>query len=103
MNVDGNIIWLFDSVPATLYHIFNEKTMGPYFKDISPKAWVEREHLDVAFFNRVIDACNIIPMPGYDGEGGAKWLTDERSICNALAYMIGILSRRNASYAIKWD
>ena len=37
-------------------------------------------------------------MPGYDGEGSAKWLVDERSICNALDYMIGILSRRNVEF-----
>ena len=96
MNVEGEDIWLFDSVPATLYHIFNEHTMGQYFKDISPKAWIKREHLYVAFYNRVIDVCNIIPMPGYDGEGSAEWLTDEKSICNALDYMRMILEFRNA-------
>ena len=94
MNVEGEVVWLLDSVPATLYHIFNEKTLGQYFKDISPDEWVEREHLDVGFVNRVIDVRNIIPMPGYDGKGGAKWLNDERSICDALDYMIRILERR---------
>ena len=59
--------------------------------------WINREHLVSGFFNGVIDQKNIIPMPGYDGEGGAKWLDNERDICNALDYMRGLLQRREST------
>lgn len=97
MNIDGEEVWLYDSVPATLYHVFNDNTMGKYFKDINPNMWINREHLVSGFFNGVIDQKNIIPMPGYDGEGGAKWLDNERDICNALDYMRGLLQRREST------
>ena len=95
INVDKKEVWLYDSVPATLYNIFDEKTLGKYFKEISPEDWIKREHLDIGFYDKAIDIENIIPMPGYDGKGGAMWLRDEKSICDALDYMKRLLEHRN--------
>lgn len=96
MNIDGKEVWLYDSVPATLYHVFNEKTLGKYFTDISPEAWIKREHLTVGFVNSITRQDKIIKMPGFDGKGSAKWLDDEESITKALQYMIAFLEARNA-------
>lgn len=95
MDIDGKEIWLYDSVPATLYHVFNEKTLGRYFTDISPETWIKREHLSMGFINNIIAQDKIISMPGYDGYGNAKWLDDEDSIREALGYMIAFLKIRN--------
>lgn len=94
MNIDGEEVWLYDSVPATLYHVFNDKTLGKYFTDISPETWIKREHLTMGFRNNIIARENIISMPGYDGIIKAKWLDDEESICKALQYMIAFLKAR---------
>lgn len=95
MSIDGKEIWLFDSVPATLYHVFNENTLGKYFVDIDPETWIKREHLTMGFVNSIIDQSNIIKMPGFDGNGSAMWLDDEESIRKALEYMIAFLEIRN--------
>ena len=92
---DGETIWLFDEVPALLYHIFMRDTLGKYFADFHDAVcWVEREHLEIGFTQDPIAPLHVRPLvPGLD-PGEAKWLTEEREIAEALKYMIRFLRER---------
>jgi len=87
-------LWLYDSVPATLCHIFNPDTLGKYFTDIKPEEWVISEHLDVAFIDEIVDVNHIIPMICNTNPEKPHWLTNEENIRQALNYMIELLERR---------
>lgn len=99
--VNGEKIWLYDEVPATLSHIFDKNSLGRYFLgsdnevDLSVlSSWIIREHLEMGFENYVIEKGNVRPLiPGIDPYE-AKWLKDETEIEKALEYMIDFLRKR---------
>jgi len=90
----GEKLWLYDSVPATLFHAFNTDTLGGYFADTDPKEWIVREHLDVAFKDGIVDVKHIIPMICNTKPEEPYWLIEEEDIRQALIYMIKLLERR---------
>lgn len=94
---NGEELWLFDEVPATLYHIFMGDTLGKYFEDFFDAVhWVEREHLEIGFTQEPIAPLHVRPLvPGME-VGEARWLTEEREIAEALKYMIRFLKERRA-------
>ncbi len=93
---NGEEIWFFDEVPATLYHIFNRETLGRYFKDEHEVvAWVRREKLEMGFFDGKIDNEHIIPIVHDLHPSTAKWFIEEDEIKEALTYMTEFLRRRN--------
>ena len=121
LEIDGRRIWLYDMVPATLYHIFDKNSLGKYFLTYDPmvenemvgsypkqeldlnrvKSWIKREYLDMGFTDYIIDRDNIIPLiPGLD-PSEAKKLTDRNEIKEALKYMYNFLSNRKEKFLIE--
>ena len=120
LEIDGRRIWLYDMVPATLYHIFDKNSLGKYFRAYDPmgenemigsfpkqeldlnrvKSWIKREHLDMGFTDYKIDRDSIIPLiPGLD-PSEAKKLTERNEIKAALKYMYDFLSNRKEKLLI---
>lgn len=96
LSANGENLWLFDEVPATLFHIFQPDTLGKYFNgDITAEEWIKREHLEMGFYKRKISQDNVIP---FMIEGllpqDAKWMTEEYEIKQTLEYMIRFLRCR---------
>lgn len=92
---NGEKKWLYDFVPATLYHIFEPDTLGKYFdEELSAKEWVERECLQMGFVDNVISQDCVYPLiKGLHPKDG-KWLVEEDEIQQALQYMIRLLRCR---------
>lgn len=92
--IDGAPKWLLDSVPATLYYIFDSNSLGRYFKEITPEEWIKRENLDMGFIGENFDQEHVIQISPKKLPGEPEWLTDEKDITEALRYMIGFLKER---------
>lgn len=91
----GETLWLFDEVPALLYHIFMRDTLEKYFTDFYDAVrWVEREHLEIGYTQEPIAPLHVRPLVPGMRPGEAKWLTEEREIAEALKYMIRFLKER---------
>lgn len=97
--IDGKELWLYDEVPVTLYHIFDVKWFGKYFKNnIDAVTWVKREGLECGFENGIIDKEHVIPLINGLPAGEAKELTEEAEIKEALEYMICFLETRLSAF-----
>lgn len=92
--IDGERKWLLDSVPATLYYIFDSNSLGRYFSEITPEEWIKRENLDMGFIGGKIDQEHIVHISPEKLPSEPKWLTDEKDIMEALRYMICFLNER---------
>lgn len=92
--IEGKTKWLLDSVPATLYYIFDNNSLGMYFTEISPEEWIKREKLDMGFVGGIFDQEHIVQISPENLPRDPKWLTDEKDIRAALMYMIGFLEER---------
>ena len=92
--IEGKTKWLLDSVPATLYYIFDNNSLGMYFTEISPEEWIKREKLDMGFVGGIFDQEHIVQISPENLPREPKWLTDEKDIRAALMYMIGFLEER---------
>lgn len=95
MEINDEKIWLYDFVPATLYHIFEQDTLGRFFDDeLSAEEWVKREGLEMGFKEGIISQDTVLPLiQGLEPKNG-KWLTQEDEIRQALQYMISFLKKR---------
>lgn len=92
--INGETKWLLDSVPATLYYVFDINSLGRYFTEITPEEWIKRENLDMGFVSGNFDQEHIVQISSEKLPGEPKWLTDEKDIIEALQYMIGFLKER---------
>lgn len=100
--INGKETWLFDEVPAMLYHIYQEDSLGRYFpgedglvdrKQV--EAWISREHLEMGYYDKDYkDGSKIIPLVKGLKPCMAKWLTEENEVKEALQYMITFLEMR---------
>ena len=99
--VNGEKIWLYDEVPATLSHVFDKNSLGRYFLGSDNEvellhvySWIAREHLEMGFLNEEIAPENVRPLIPELNPYEAKWLRDGTEIGMALEYMIEFLQKR---------
>ena len=101
-NIHGQIMKLFDEVPATLYYVFDKEAIGHYFLtddggDVEVEKvrnWIRKENLDVGFKDKEIEPSRIIPiMEGVHPKDPLDAKTEEE-IKAALSYMISLLEAR---------
>lgn len=93
-------MWLFDEVPAMLYHVWQKESLGRYFLggngEVDEKKvedWICREQLNMGFDGKV-SADHVLPLISGLQPAEAKWLEDEKEIRKALVYMITFLEQR---------
>lgn len=112
--VNGEEVWLFDEVPAMLYHLFDKEWFGQYFEkrkryykeksadiddlEIDAVGWVKRECLECGFEDGIIDQAHVLPLLKNLPVDAAKWMTEEEEIKEALVYMINLLEARQMAY-----
>lgn len=103
--ISGEEVWLYDEVPATLSHLFDQNSLGRFFLGSNNDSnnevdimrvtgWVAREHLEMGFENNEIAPENVRPLISGLSPYEAKWLNDEHEIEQALEYMIDFLQNR---------
>lgn len=99
--INGEGVWLYDEVPATLSHLFDKNSLGRYFLGSDNKvdimcvtAWIALEHLEMGFENNEIAPENVRSLISGLSPYEAKWLNDEHEIEQALEYMIDFLQKR---------
>ena len=99
--ISGEEVWLYDEVPATLSHLFDQNSLGRFFLGSNNEVdimrvtgWVAREHLEMGFENNEIAPENVRPLISGLSPYEAKWLNDEHEIEQALEYMIDFLQNR---------
>lgn len=96
---DDKTTYLYDQVPCTLYHVFENDTLGKYFQNEDDVvSWIKREHLDVGF-NGDISQENIIPMFENDRNTLAlgKIPSNDFEVDEMLDYCIDLLLKRAGS------
>ena len=93
--ISGKEEFLYDEVPATLYHVFEKETLGKYFDDEAETvSWIKREKLEAGYRDGIIDKEHVIPLiKGLDPKI-SKWPVTEEEISEAYIYMIGLLENR---------
>lgn len=102
MEVNFEKLMLYDQVPAMVWHVFEQETLGRYFLDEdgfidedAAASWIRRENLQMCFRNEVVKQSEVLPLVEGLEPCDAKWLTDEKEIDEALTYMINLLTERN--------
>ena len=100
--IDGERVWLYDQVPATLYHIFEKKSLGKYFLNESGEVdkgkvseWIWNEHLEHGFYGEIIEQEHVIPLFSDANPSIAKLPATEKEIKEALDNMINFLKERS--------
>lgn len=104
MTVNFEELKLYDEVPAMLWHVFEQETLGRYFLDEdgfidedAASAWIRREKLEMGFRNKVVRQSEVLPLVEDLEPCDAKRFTTSDEIKQALTYMINILEKRKAA------
>ena len=99
--INGEEVWFYDEVHATLAHLFDKNSLGRYFLGSDNEvdimrvtAWIDWEHLEMGFENNEIAPEKVGPLISGLSPYEAKWLIDEHEIEKALEYMIDFLQKR---------
>ena len=88
-----------DQMPKTLYECFEGGEFSRYFGgDLTVENWVEREHLEVLFFDGNIKRDRIKPILKSKKANEFYWLIDEKEIISMLENCILVIQKRNAIY-----
>ena len=104
MTVNFETLKLYDEVPAMLWHVFEQETLGRYFldedgyiDDEAAASWIRREKLQMGFRNKVVKQSEVLPLVEDLEPCDAKRFTTADEIKQAFVYMIRFLEMRSAA------
>ncbi|WP_234950036.1 hypothetical protein [Tissierella praeacuta] len=89
----------YDQMPPTLYNCFPNGDYSSYFgKEIALNDWIERERLEMFFFNGIYSKETVKPLITNMRPNERKWLEDKNEIIEMLQKMNIILDERLRLY-----